>query len=67
MINANLKFEVKIPNGSKVVAFTRNYTKFLGLKANLILNVKVQVTNFKLVQNLCMINEQFASKGKITK
>ena len=67
MINANLKFEVKIPNGSKVVAFTRNYTKFLGLKANLILNVKVQVTNFKLVQNLCMINDSLRVNYKITK
>ena len=35
MINAHLKFETKIPNGSKVVAFTRNYTNFLSLKANL--------------------------------
>ena len=29
MINTQLKFEAEIPNGSKVVAFTRNY------KANL--------------------------------
>ena len=28
MINTHLKFEAKIPNGSKVVAFTRNYTIF---------------------------------------
>ena len=27
MIDTHLKFEAKIPNGSKVVAFTRNYTK----------------------------------------
>ena len=40
MINTHLKFEAKIPNGSKVVAFTRNYIKFLGLKAKLTLKVK---------------------------
>ena len=28
MINTHLRFQAKIPNGSKVVAFTRNYTKF---------------------------------------
>ena len=32
MINTHLKFEAKIPNGSKVVALTRSYTKFLILK-----------------------------------
>ena len=37
MINTHLKFEAKIPNGSKAVAFTRNNTKFLSLKANLTL------------------------------
>ena len=30
MVNTHLKFEAKIPNGSKVVAVTRNYTKFKG-------------------------------------
>ena len=29
MINTHLKFEAKIPNGSKVIAFTMNYTKFM--------------------------------------
>ena len=52
MINTHLKFEAKIPNGSKAVVFTRNYTKVLSLKANLTLNAKVKVTSFKLVQNL---------------
>ena len=28
MINTQLKFEAEIPISSKVVAFTRNYTKF---------------------------------------
>ena len=41
MINTRLKFEAKIPTGSKVVAFTRNYTKFLSLKPNLTLKAKV--------------------------
>ena len=45
MINKHLKFEGKIPNGLKAVAFTRNYTKFLSLKANLTL--KVKVTSFQ--------------------
>ena len=49
MINTHLKFEGKIPYGSKIVAFTRNYTKVLSLKANLTLNAKVMVTSFKLV------------------
>ena len=47
MINTHLTFEAKILNGSKVVAFTRNYTKFLSLKANLTLKVKVKVTSFQ--------------------
>ena len=44
MINTQLKFEDKIDYGSKVVAFTRNYTSF---KANLNLKVKVKVTRFQ--------------------
>ena len=28
MINTQLKWEAEIPTGTKVVAFTRNYTKF---------------------------------------
>ena len=32
MINTHLKLEAKIPNGSKVVAFPRNYTKLLSFK-----------------------------------
>ena len=38
MINTHLKFEAEIPNGSKAVAFTRNYTKFLSLMSNLTLS-----------------------------
>ena len=45
MINTQLKLEAKIPNGSKVVAFTRNYTKFVSIKANM--TFKVKVTNFQ--------------------
>ena len=41
MINTHLKFEAKFPNGWKVVAFTRNNTKFSSLKANLTLKVKI--------------------------
>ena len=44
MINIKLKFEGKIDYGSKVVAFTRNYTSF---KAHLTLKVKVKVTRFE--------------------
>ena len=44
MINTQLRFEAKIPNGSKVVAFTRNYTNF---EANLTLKVKGKVTSFR--------------------
>ena len=47
MLNTHLKLEAKIPYGSKVVAFTRNYTKFLSFKANLTLKVKVKVTSFQ--------------------
>ena len=47
MFNTHVKFEAKIPNGSKVVGFTRNYTKSLSLKANLTLKVKVKVTSFQ--------------------
>ena len=41
MINKQFKLENKIPNSSKVVAITRNQTKFLSFKANLTLRVKV--------------------------
>ena len=40
MINTHLNFEAKVPNGSKMFAFTRNYSKYLSLKANLTLKVK---------------------------
>ena len=42
MINTHLKFEGKIDYGSKVVAFKMNYTRF---KANLILKIKVKISN----------------------
>ena len=45
MINTHLKFEAKIVNGSKIVAFTMNYTKCLSSKANL--TFKVKVTSFQ--------------------
>ena len=48
MINTHFKFEAKIANGSKVVAFTRNYKKFLSLQANLTVKVKVMVTSFQI-------------------
>ena len=47
MINTYRRFEAKIPNGSKVVAFTTNYTRFLSLKANLTLKVKIKVTSLQ--------------------
>ena len=47
MFHTHLKFEAKIPKGSEVVALTRNYTKFLSLKANMTLKVKVKVTSFQ--------------------
>ena len=47
MINTHLRLEAKIPDGSKVVVCTRNYIKFLSLKANLALKVKVMGTSFK--------------------
>ena len=40
-------FQAKIPNGSKIVALTKNY-KFVRLKANLTLKVKVKVTSFQI-------------------
>ena len=58
MINAHLKFEAKILNGSKDVTFKRNYTKFLSLKSNLTLKVKVKVTSFqtylRYLDDLCV-------------
>ena len=47
MINTQLKFEGKIHYGSKVVTFTRNYTKFVHFKAHLTLKIKVKVTSFQ--------------------
>ena len=52
MINTHLKFEAKIPNASKAVAFTRNYTQFLSLKANLTLKVKVKSPVFNMSEIL---------------
>ena len=43
-----IKFEAKIPKGSKLVTFTRNHTEFLSFKANLSLKVKVKVISFQL-------------------
>ena len=65
MINKHLKFEAKIPNGSKVVAFTRNYTKFLSLKANLTLKVKVKVTSFQTCLGYLDDQKPFRCKGKV--
>ena len=74
MIHTQLKFEAKVPNGSKVVAFTRNHTKFLCFKANLTL--KVKVTQFKckvkfqmgqsksLKQIFCKFEGQFDHQGQ---
>ena len=45
MINTYLQFEGKIHYGSKIIAVTRNYTKFLGFKVNL--TFKVKVTSFQ--------------------
>ena len=47
MINTHLKLEAKIPTGSKVVAFTNNYTDLFNFKANLTLKVKVKATSFQ--------------------
>ena len=44
MIYTQLKLEAKIPKGSKLVAFTRNYTKLLSFKA--IMTLKVKVTSY---------------------
>ena len=46
------KFEAKIPNGSKVVAFRRNYTKFLSFKANLTLKGQGQVPQFSNLSDI---------------
>ena len=43
MFNKHLTFEAEIPNGSKVVAFTKS----LSLRANLTFKVKVKVNSFK--------------------
>ena len=40
MLNKYLKVEAKIPYGSQVVAFTRNYTKFLSLNGQFDLEVQ---------------------------
>ena len=65
MINTHLKFEARIPNGSKFVALTRNCTKFLSLKANLTLKVKVKVTRFRTHPRLYVINIWFKFEDKI--
>ena len=46
MNNTQLKFEGKIFHSSKVVALTRNYTKFLNFKANLTLKCQGQGHQF---------------------
>ena len=44
--HTHLNFEAKIRYDSKVVAFTRNYTKSLSFKANL--TSKVKITSFQI-------------------
>ena len=47
MINTQLKFEAEIPYGSKVVAFTRNYTQnFFKFQGQLDLQSQDQVHQF---------------------
>ena len=70
MINTQHKFEAKIPNGSKVVTFTRNHTKFLSFKANLTLNIKVKVTSFQseifMLENSSIWNVKFKTVQFLT-
>ena len=47
MINTQLRLKAEFPNGSKGIAFTKNYTKFFSFKANLTLKAKVKVTSFQ--------------------
>ena len=54
MINTHLKFEANIPNGSKVVALTKNYTKFPSFMTNLTWKVKVKVTSSQTLPRLLM-------------
>ena len=58
MINTQFKCEGKIKNGSKVITFTSNHTKFKIFKTNLILKVKVKVTSFSTPSQTfrCSIN-----------
>ena len=60
MINTQLKTEAKIPNGSKVVSFT----KVLSLLANLTLKVKVKILK-PIWDNRYQINSSL--EGKIRK
>ena len=65
MINTQLKLEGNIHNGSKVVAFIRNYTNFLSFKAYLTLKVKVKVTSFQIHPRHLDDLNSFKCKGKI--
>ena len=63
MINTHLKFEAKFQNGSKGVAFTRNYTKCSSFKANLTLKVNMKVTSFQThLRHLDQCFEQLTAK-----
>ena len=46
MLNTHLTFEAKIPYGSKVVVFTRNYTKCLSFKEKYDLEGQGQADQF---------------------
>ena len=45
MINAQLKFKIKVPNDSKVVAFTRKYIIFFKFQGQFDLEGQVKFTN----------------------
>ena len=68
MINrpTHVKFEAKIPYGSKVVAFTRNYLIFLSFKDNsLSVNAKFLKRQFKsLKQIFYKFEGQFERQGQ---
>ena len=52
MINTHLKFEAKIPNGSKLVAFTRIYTTFFQFQSQFDLEDQGQDHQFSNISEL---------------
>ena len=65
MLNDQFTLEGKIQKGSILKVKTKKNKNFGSFNANLTLKIKVKVTNFKIIQDIKMINKKFKFEDKI--